>query len=93
MKLVREVLEKVARVFPRRLQEPQPVVLLVGFGSSSVDWEVSVWIDDPWIVNRAKSDLYEAIWWALKDADIPIAFPQLDVHLDPPVIEAIQRAS
>ena len=59
----------------------KPVVLLDGFGASSVDYEVSVWIDDPWIARRARSDIREAIWTAFKDHDITIAFPQLDVHV------------
>jgi small-conductance mechanosensitive channel len=93
MRLVRETLEQAARTVPWRLQDRDPVILLVDFGSSSVDWEVSVWMNDPWSVRRAKSDLFEAIWWALKEADVTIAFPQLDVHLDPPVVDAIRRAS
>ena len=93
MKLVREVLEKAARQVSWRLQNEDPVILLAEFGSSSVDWEVSVWIDDPWNVRRLKSKLNEVIWWALKDAGITIAFPQLDVHFDEPVVQAIRRAS
>jgi small-conductance mechanosensitive channel len=93
MRVVREVLETTARETAWRLKDTDPVILLVEFGSSSVDWEISVWMDDPWRVRRAKSKLNEAIWWALKDAGITIAFPQLDVHLDPPVVEAIRRAS
>jgi len=93
MKLVREQLEKVAREIPWRMQDKEPVILLTAFGSSSVDWEVSVWMNDPWRVNHAKSKLNESIWWALKDAGITIAFPQLDVHFDQPVVEAIRRVS
>ena len=93
MKLVREVLERVARQMPWRMHDKDPVILLNAFGSSSVDWEVSVWMGDPWSVNRAKSEMNEAIWWALKDAGITIAFPQLDVHFDQPALEAVRRAS
>jgi len=93
MKLVREVLEKTAHQAAWRMQDKDPVILLTEFGSSSVDWEVSVWIDDPWNVRRLKSKLNELIWWALKDAGITIAFPQLDVHFDEPVVQAIRRAS
>jgi len=93
MRGVREVLEKTARDASWRIQDKEPVILLVEFGSSSVDWEVSVWIDDPWNVRRAKSALNESIWWALKEAGITIAFPQLDVHFDEPVVQAIRRAS
>ena len=31
---------------------------------------------------RLRSELNEAIWWALNAAGIVIAFPQRDVHLD-----------
>jgi len=93
MKLVREVLEQTAQDIPWRMQSKDPVILLTAFGSSSVDWEVSVWMDDPWKVSHAKSNLNEAIWWALKDAGIIIAFPQLDVHFDRPVLEAIRPVS
>jgi len=93
MRAVREVLEKTARDASWRINDKEPVVLLAEFGSSSVDWEVSVWIDDPWNVRRAKSALNESIWWALQEAGITIAFPQLDVHFDEPVVQAIRRAS
>ncbi len=54
------------------------------FGSSSVDFTVSVWIDDPWNVAARRSELHTTVWWALKEAGVTIAFPQLDVHFDPP---------
>ena len=41
-------------------------------------------------MNRCRSQLNEAIWWALKDAGITIAFPQVDVHFDPPVSSALE---
>jgi len=41
-----------------------------------------VWIEDPWISGRRRSELNEAIWWALKDT-VVIAYPQLDVHITP----------
>lgn len=91
MALVRRTLERVAEGVAWRLQDRDPVVLLTGFGSSSVDYEVSVWMDDPWRVRRARSELNEAIWWALKEEGVTIAFPQLDVHFDPPVTEALRR--
>lgn len=89
MALVRRTLEQVAASAAWRSTEKAPVVLLTDFGSSSVDWEVSVWIDQPWELRRRRSDLNEAIWWALKEAGITIAFPQLDVHFDPPVAEGL----
>jgi small-conductance mechanosensitive channel len=56
---------------------------LFDLGDSSVVFRVLVWIEDPWISGRRRSELNEAIWWALKDADVVIAFPRLDVHIAP----------
>jgi small-conductance mechanosensitive channel len=92
MRLVRSTLEQVSYDVEWRNRSKDPVVLLTDFGSSSVDFEVSVWIDDPWNVRRARSKLNEAIWWALKGSGITIAFPQLDVHFDPPIVESLTQA-
>lgn len=91
MRLVRKTLERVAQTMPWRNQGKDPLVQLVEFGDSAVVFEVSVWIDDPWFIRRARSELNEAIWWAFKDERIVIAFPQLDVHLDPAALDAVAR--
>ena len=88
---VRRCLEEAATAIPGRVQSMDPVVNLLRFGSSSVDWEVSIWIDNPWRLQRLRSQLNETVWWALRDAGITIAFPQVDVHLDPPVVQALQQ--
>ena len=89
MRRVRETLERVARDLPWRSRERDPLVLMKQFGSSSVDFEVSVWFEDPWHRLQRLSDVHEAIWWALKEEGITIAFPQLDVHFDPPALAAL----
>ncbi len=91
MALVRRTLERVAEEIPWRNRKHVPVVLLLEFGSSSVNYEVSIWMDDPWRVRKARSELNEEIWWALKEAGITIAFPQVDVHFDPPLVESLSR--
>lgn len=85
MTRVEEVLRTVATAVEGRHPDRAPVVFLVEFGDSSVVWEVSVWATDPWVAPQVRSELNKAIWFALKDAGITIAFPQLDVHLDPGV--------
>jgi len=93
MALVKETLARVATAMRWRNQTKDPLVLMVEFGDSAVIFEVSVWIDNPWVLRRARSDLNEAIWWAFKENGIVIAFPQLDVHLDPEALAAIRRTS
>lgn len=90
MRLVRKTLEECAAQLPERSQLKKPVILMTEFGDSSVNFDVSVWVDDPWLTRLAKSKLHEAIWWALKDTGIVIAFPQVDVHFDSPVVESLQ---
>lgn len=46
-------------------------------------FEVSVWISDAWRARIMRSELHEAIWWALKGAGVTVPFPQRDVHLIP----------
>ncbi|MBC8425551.1 mechanosensitive ion channel [bacterium] len=91
MALVKKTLQEIAGKLSWRYKEKQPVVYLAEFGDSSVVWEVSVWISDPWIMRRARSDLNEAIWWALKERGIVIAFPQLDLHLDAEVVDSMRK--
>jgi small-conductance mechanosensitive channel len=81
LKQVQAVLEKTCNNLEWRSTHSEPVILLDAFGDSSVNYLIRVWIDDPWVAGRMRSHLNEAIWWALKDAHILIAFPQLDVHL------------
>jgi len=93
MRRVREVLEQVTRGLPWRHADTDPVILMKQFGSSSVDFDVSVWVDDPFARSVGLSNLNEAVWFALKDADITIAFPQLDVHFDEPGLTAIRTSA
>lgn len=89
MQLVEGVLERMAGELDWRFKGKDPVVLLTDFADSAVVWEVSVWIVEPWAHRRRRSDLNKAIWTTLKDAEIVIAFPQVDVHFDPPVNAAL----
>ncbi len=86
MVLVRATLLEAARAAGAKWSSPRdPTVFMTAFGQHSVDWQVGFWIDQPWDQAQASSDLHEAIWWALQEKGIVIAFPQLDLHLDPQV--------
>jgi small-conductance mechanosensitive channel len=93
MALVKETLEQVGTAMEWRNRTKDPLVLMIEFGDSAVLFEVSVWIDNPWLQRRALSDLNEAIWWAFKEKGIVIAFPQLDVHLDQAAVDAMRGAA
>ncbi len=78
---VMEILLKVAKEHPNVLRKPKPVVFLIGFGDSSIDFELSVWLDNPIIQKPVTSELNQAIWKAFAEHNIEIPFPQRDLHI------------
>lgn len=71
-----------AMATPRIQQKPEPKCLLKGFGDSSVDLELRVWIDDP--PNGRSNVLSEVllgVWDRFHEHGIEIPYPQHDLHL------------
>jgi small-conductance mechanosensitive channel len=81
LRKLKTTLETVCAGLDWKSAKKQPLVQLLDFADSAVIFRVLVWIEDPWISGRLRSELNEVIWWALKDVGIVIAFPQLDVHI------------
>ncbi len=80
--LVTKLLYKAVEDTPRVLQRPKPRVNLIGFGNSSVDFDLRFWIQDPEEgIANIRSDVYMRIWQLFKEHDIEIPFPQQDLHL------------
>ncbi|UII58267.1 mechanosensitive ion channel (plasmid) [Cytobacillus spongiae] len=80
-KLLLEVAEAEEIESETVLIEPKPFVNFVGFGSSSLDFELFVWITNPDKVIPIKSSLHFRIYKALTDNKIEIPFPQQDLHV------------
>jgi len=78
---VRDILLDAAREESKVLDQPPPDVLFKQYGDSSIDFELRVWIDDPWSFPFIRSSLYFSIWYKLKQANIEIPFPQTDLHV------------
>ena len=83
MERVEAALLRAAASVENRDRSREPIALLLDFSDSSVVWEASIWASDPWQARLTLSDLNKAIWYALKEDGITIAFPQIDVHLSP----------
>jgi small-conductance mechanosensitive channel len=79
--LVRDLLLQAARGEEKVLPQPQPEVLFMQYGESSINFELWVWIDDPWQIPQVRSALYFSIWYKLKTAGIEVPFPQRDLHV------------
>jgi small-conductance mechanosensitive channel len=80
--LVRTALIEAAHSVPSVLRDPAPVVRLVGYGDSSVNFEVLAWTREL-LQQRLElvSELNFAIGAALGRRDIQIPFPQRDLHV------------
>ncbi|UCH74427.1 MAG: mechanosensitive ion channel [Rhodospirillales bacterium] len=66
----------------RVVKEPKSVCLLKGFGDSSVDLELRIWIEDPQNgVSNVKSMVLLLVWDKFHAHDIEIPFPQRDLHI------------
>ena len=76
-----EILLKVAKENPDVLKKPKPMVFFIGFGDSSINFELSIWLDNPIIRKPVTSELYQEIWRAFARNKIEIPFPQRDLHI------------
>ncbi len=80
--LVIERLKASVKENSKVVQTRAPQVLFLGFGESSLDFELRVWIVDADDRLEVKSELHQEIDRSFREAGIVIAFPQQDVHLD-----------
>jgi potassium efflux system protein len=89
--VVRKTLEETVGKIAWRSTTNSLAVYLREFGKSSVNYDIDVWLDDANESRRRRSDLHDLIWQALKEKDITIAYPQVDLHLDSDVMEAMGK--
>jgi potassium efflux system protein len=80
--VAQETLERVITSHPGVLAEPAPMVLLWQFTDSSIQFRVQYYIDvskDSLLGMR--SAINRGMWYALKEANILIPYPQQDLHI------------
>ncbi len=76
-----QLIEEVARRHPNVLQHPAPRCLLIGYGDSSMNFQLRAWTDqfDDW--QFISSDLASAVYDAVIEAGFQFPFPQLEVRV------------
>ena len=78
----RKAMTEVALAHPQVLRDPPPNIFFIGFGESSLDFEIAVWtaemLQNP---KRFRSELNYAIEASLRKHQIEIPFPQRDLHI------------
>ena len=89
-----DVLEATARAHPEVLREPAPQAVFIGFGDSSINFELRAWTDEFGNAIRIRTDLAAAVYDAVKAAGMSFPFPQREVRLlsdskfDSPIVHA-----
>lgn len=82
LRLVQQLMMKAIEEKDRILDDPEPNVLLIDFGDSSVNFELRFWISDPRNgIQNIRSQVLLSIWDHFKENEIEIPFPQRDYHL------------
>jgi len=78
---VREALLHVASACPLVLDKPHPKAIFLGFGASSLDFQLRVFIASMEDWPALQNDINTRIQQVFGDRDLEIAFPQLDLHV------------
>ena len=78
---VRRLLQETVSKHGNVLKSPEPRVLFVDFGASSLDFWVHFWVEHPLQRIQVASDLRMMIWKTFEKHNIEIPFPQQDLHL------------
>jgi len=78
--LIRQAVDEQSEI----LQDPQPLVLFQDFGDNALVFEVFFWVEirKPMDMRVVRSEVRFRIDELFREANIVIAFPQRDVHLD-----------
>lgn len=84
-------LQEVADEHPGVLKVPEPDVLLDGFGDSSWNMRLRVWISNPKRHYVIRSEINCAIVRKFREYGVEIPFPQRDLHLRSPLPVPIGR--
>ncbi len=79
--LAESILHKVAREAEHVLPDPEPKVLFLEFGDSSLNFELRVHVPSIDYFLKVRHDLNKAIDREFRQAGIEIAFPQRDIHV------------
>lgn len=81
--LVKQILHDVAVKHPdvESLGNYNPIIRLINFGDSSLDFELLFWSKNAFFIENTKSDLRFMIVEQFKEKGVSIPFPQRDLHL------------
>lgn len=81
VEVVRHCLLTAAAEHPEILSQPEPKVVFLGYGDSSLDFEIFAWVRDPARQVLIKSELFFRIEEQFRRHQVEVPFPQQDLHV------------
>ncbi|OHX38080.1 mechanosensitive ion channel protein MscS [Methylomonas sp. LWB] len=81
IEIVERILREAIKATELVLQEPEPAVIFVGFGESSLDFKIQVFVSELAERVTVTHQLHVGIYNALQSHHIEIPYPQRDVHI------------
>ena len=91
---VKQAIHRAMTNAPLVLSDPEAVVMVKGFGASSVDYAAKFWVEDYARDNQAKDQVRTNIWYEFRRSNIEIPYPiqieysreeqplRVDAHID-----------
>ena len=79
--MVREVLIKALSELEETIEKPPTDIYFSDFGDSSLNFTALIWTDKAEKKEKIESEARYTIWKTLKENNIEIPFPQLDLHI------------
>jgi potassium-dependent mechanosensitive channel len=76
-----DVLEATASAHPEVSKEPPPQAIFVGFGDSSINFELRAWTNEFANATRIRTELATAVYEAVNQAGMSFPFPQREVRV------------
>ncbi len=80
-KRVERLLLKVGKSHDMALESPEPFVRFQGFGDSSLDFDLIIYVKDKNYMFQVRSELHYSIFELFKKEEIEIPFPQRDLNI------------
>lgn len=88
-----KTLQEVARENKDILSNPEPEVIFMNFGDSSWNFQLRVWLKDPYEYYQIRSDINCSIVRKFRKNKIEIPFPQRDLHIRSPIPVPLEKQS
>ncbi|MBX9451420.1 MAG: mechanosensitive ion channel family protein [Mesorhizobium sp.] len=89
---VQQILLEIIRAQPQAMKNPEPMVVFIGFGASSLDFEVRAFLSDVTTQVGFMNEVRFQIFERFREEGIEIPFPQQDVYIKEMPKVAVEQA-